>query len=69
MPQPRVVLDYQHCDPYCREDGICPASLVCDRKVLRQEKPGELPDLYPSRCLGCVDCLPHCNPGALQLMK
>ncbi len=48
MPQPKVVLDYQRCDPYCSEDGICPASLVCERKVLTQEGPGELPDLHPA---------------------
>ena len=69
MPQPKVVLDYQRCDPNCSDDGICPASLVCERKVLTQEKPGELPDLFPARCLGCVDCLQHCPTGALQLMK
>lgn len=69
MPQPKVVLDYQRCDPNCSEDGICPASLVCERKVLTQEGPDELPDLHPARCLGCVDCLPLCPIGALQLMK
>lgn len=69
MPQPKVVLDYQRCDPNCSEDGICPASLVCERKVLTQEGPDELPVLHPARCLGCVDCLPLCPTGALQLMK
>lgn len=48
MPQPKVVLDYQRCDPNCSEDGICPASLVCERKVLTQEGPDELPDLHPA---------------------
>jgi MinD superfamily P-loop ATPase len=69
MPQPKVVLDYSRCDPNCSPDGICPASLVCEKKVLRQQNPGELPDLYPSRCLGCIDCIPHCRNQALQLMK
>jgi len=69
LPQPKVVLDYQRCDPNCSEDGVCPASLVCERKVLTQEEPGELPDLYPARCLGCVDCLSLCPTGALELMK
>jgi len=69
MPQPKVVLDYQRCDPSCCEEGICAAALVCQRKVLRQEKPGELPDLYPSRCLGCVDCLTVCPNDALRLMQ
>jgi formate hydrogenlyase subunit 6/NADH:ubiquinone oxidoreductase subunit I len=69
MPQRRVILDYQRCDPCCTENGICPAALVCERKVLTQEGPGELPDLYPARCLGCVHCLPLCLTGALQLMR
>jgi formate hydrogenlyase subunit 6/NADH:ubiquinone oxidoreductase subunit I len=69
MPQPRVLLDYQRCDPWCSEDGVCPAVLVCEKKVLRQEVVGEPPEIYTSRCLGCVDCLTVCPNDALQLMK
>ena len=69
MPQPKVVLDYKLCDPSCCEEGICAAAQVCNRKVLRQEKPGELPDLYPSLCLGCTDCLGECPQRAIRLMQ
>jgi formate hydrogenlyase subunit 6/NADH:ubiquinone oxidoreductase subunit I len=69
MPQPRVVLDYSRCNPELCENGVCAASLICERKVLRQDAPGDMPELYPSRCLGCVDCLPACPTRALQLMK
>ena len=69
MTQLKVILNYQACDPdYC-ENGICAAALVCERKVLKQEKPGELPDISPSLCLGCIDCIPACPREALQLMK
>jgi len=46
MPQPKVAIDYQACDPSWCQDGVCSSALVCERKVLRQEKPGELPDIY-----------------------
>ncbi len=69
MPQLKVILNYQACDPAYCEDGICAAALVCERKVLKQEKPGELPDISPSLCLGCIDCIPACPREALQLMK
>ena len=69
MPKPKVALDYQRCDPSCCDGGVCKAAQVCDRKVLRQEKPGELPDLYPSMCLGCIDCLAACPRDAIRLMQ
>ncbi len=69
MPQPKVVVDYSHCDPSRCEKGVCAAAQVCKRKVLRQEEPGEMPDLYPSMCLGCTDCLAVCPLGAIRLMQ
>jgi NAD-dependent dihydropyrimidine dehydrogenase PreA subunit len=69
MPQPKVILDYQACDPSYCENGVCAAALVCEKKVLKQEKPGELPELNPSLCRGCVDCIPACPREALRLMR
>ncbi len=48
MPQPKVLLDYERCDPESCEYGICAAAKVCEKKVLRQEAPGEMPDISPS---------------------
>jgi len=69
MPQPRIAIDYQACDPSSCEEGICASAQVCQRKVLRQEKPGELPDIYPNLCLGCVDCISICPKNALRIMS
>ena len=69
MPQIKVALDYSRCDPSHCEGGICAAAQVCKRKVLKQEKPGQMPDLYPSLCLGCTDCLSACPLGALRKMR
>ena len=69
MQQPKVILNYQACDPTFCENVICQAAMVCERKVLRQEKPGELPDISPPLCLGCIDCITACPREALQLMK
>jgi ATP-binding cassette subfamily E protein 1 len=69
MPKTQVLLDYSRCDPSQCEDGICAAAQVCERKVLRQEKPGEMPDIQPALCLGCTDCLQACPQGAIRLMQ
>jgi len=69
MPEPKVAIDYQACDPSWCKDGVCASAQVCERKVLRQEKPGELPDIYPSLCLGCAECLPVCPKKALLIMS
>jgi NAD-dependent dihydropyrimidine dehydrogenase PreA subunit len=69
MPQPKVILDYQACDPSRCENGVCAAAQVCERKVLKQANPGELPELYPSLCQGCIDCIKVCPCNALRLIQ
>ena len=69
MPQTKIVVDYSRCDPEGCEEGICAAALVCEKKVLRQEGPGEMPDFFPSMCLGCTDCLIACPQGAIRKMQ
>jgi len=69
VPQTKVALDYQRCDPSSCEEGVCAAALVCKKKVLKQEKPGEMPDLYPAMCLGCTDCISECPNEAIRIMR
>ncbi len=69
MPRPKVVLDYQICDPAYCQGGVCSAAQVCERKVLRQEKSGELPEITPALCLGCTDCVTVCPKNALRIIN
>jgi hypothetical protein len=34
MPKKTIVVDYHACDPHQCENGICKATLACERKVL-----------------------------------
>jgi len=69
MPKPTILLDYQRCDPDSCEGGICAAAVVCERKVLRQEAPGEMPAVYPTLCLACIACIAECPHDAIRQMK
>ena len=68
MPNKTVVVDYQACDPGKCEDGICQAALACERKVLTQEVPYELPDTKASMCLSCSLCVQACPTCAVSVM-
>jgi Fe-S-cluster-containing hydrogenase component 2 len=68
MPKKTIAVDYQACDPTQCENGICQATLVCDRKVLTQEAPHEMPDTKASMCLSCALCMQACPQNAIHMM-
>jgi len=68
MPKKTVVVNYQACKPAQCENGICKATLACERKVLTQEAPYEMPDTKASMCLGCSLCSLACQQSAVLLM-
>jgi Fe-S-cluster-containing hydrogenase component 2 len=68
MPKKTVVVDYQACNPEQCEDGICQAALLCERKVLTQDTPYEMPDAQASMCLSCSLCMQACPKGAINVM-
>jgi len=67
MPKLRSMIDYRRCDPSLCERGICRAVLACPNHVLRQEAPFEMPDPYPSMCVGCAVCAQACPMGAVRV--
>ena len=68
MPRKTVVVDYQVCEPEECEDGICQAALVCEKKILTQEAPYEMPDTKASVCLSCATCVKACPKNAVYVM-
>ena len=68
MPKRTIVIDYQLCDPTQCPDGICQAALLCNKKVLTQEAPYEMPDTKPAMCLSCSLCLQACPKKAIHMM-
>ena len=68
MPKKTVAVDYQSCDPKQCENGVCKAVLECERKVITQEAPYEMPDTKSSMCLSCALCVLVCPKDAIRVM-
>ena len=68
MPKKTVVVDYRACDPEKCEDGICQAALVCEKKILTQKAPYEMPDTKAAMCLSCAICVQACPQNAVRVM-
>ena len=68
MPKQTVVVDYHACQPEVCEDGICQAALACEKKVITQEAPYEMPDTKASMCLSCSDCVQACPTNAVRVI-
>ena len=53
-------------DALCQACRRCEARSVCRSKAIIQLDPGEPPFVDPSRCWGCLACIPFCPHGAIQ---
>lgn len=52
-------------DDLCHACRKCLARDVCRTKAILQLDPGEPPFIDPSRCYGCLACLPACPNEAI----
>ncbi len=68
MPSKVALVIYEKCRPELCPEGICQAALVCKRKILTQEKPGEVPVPGPSVCASCFDCVRACPQKAIKIV-
>ena len=68
MPSKVALILYDKCNPALCPGSICRAAAACKRKVLRQEKPGEMPVPSPSVCASCSDCVRACPAGAVKIV-
>jgi len=67
MPKPQALVDYSLCKPDLCENGICLAVKVCEKKILKQEAPFEMPFRLSEMCLGCSDCVEACPRKAIRM--
>ncbi len=69
MPKKTVAIDYQACEPKNCDDGVCKAAQICEKKLLNQLEPYELPDIKaPSLCLSCARCVVVCPNNAVRVL-
>ena len=63
-----AIIDYKLCHPEKCKNGICKVVAECTNKLIKQEEPYEMPDLFPDMCLGCAECVKACPFGALKMI-
>ena len=67
MAKQQAVVDFKRCDPsQCSPDGRCPARRECEKRVLKQDAPGEPPYLF-GPCVACGTCVTACPLAAISL--
>jgi translation initiation factor RLI1 len=69
MPGKIALVDFNKCHPDRCESGVCKAAGVCRYKLLKQEKPYEIPIADPFICRGCGDCARACPFQAILIEK
>ncbi|HEY91394.1 MAG TPA: 4Fe-4S binding protein [Dehalococcoidia bacterium] len=70
MPRKIALVDFPKCHPeQCSDDGLCPAAAACPHKLIKQEKPGDIPMTDPSVCRGCATCAQACPFKAIKVIS
>lgn len=69
MPRKTVVIDYHACQPKTCKDGVCRAVAVCEKKLIKQREPYDLPEVKAATlCLSCGDCVAACQEEAIRII-
>jgi translation initiation factor RLI1 len=68
VPKAMALIDYGKCQPEKCQSGICLSVLACPKGILSQEGPYEMPDPYPTMCVGCGICTSACPSQAIRLL-
>jgi translation initiation factor RLI1 len=69
LPGKIALLQFDKCEPRKCESGVCVAMLACKKKLIKQEKPGEIPMFSPNACVGCGDCARACPKQAVMITQ
>ncbi|MGP8080263.1 MAG: hypothetical protein ACLPVI_07105 [Dehalococcoidales bacterium] len=62
-----ILVNFAKCHPKNCENGICKAAGACNYKLLKQEKPYEIPMAASFICRGCGDCVRACPLKAIVI--
>lgn len=65
MSPKMALVIYDKCRP--EKCGVCAAAKACERHLIKQEAPNEIPMTNPVLCRGCGDCVQACPNGAIQI--
>jgi translation initiation factor RLI1 len=69
MPDKFAVVNYNKCRAKKCNNGVCEASGVCEKKVIKQENPYEPPFINMGSCNGCNKCVSACPFNAIEKGK
>lgn len=66
MSKPKAVVDPELCRPELCPGGVCRAIRECDRRIIKQEAPNEVPYADFDLCRGCMKCFTACPVRAIK---
>ena len=60
---------FDKCKPQLCPGGVCAAAAACERRLITQDSPNEIPMTNPALCKGCADCVRSCPAGAIEIFN
>ncbi len=69
MPDKFALVNYTKCRVENCKNAVCEASGICEKKVIKQETPHEIPFINIALCNGCYKCIVACPFDAIEKSK